>query len=71
MWWDVYLNGKIIDSLYCDKNCDEWSIKDGLINHDNYHPNIKIRRRKINKNKGIGIIKTDIFGSPYKVVYPT
>jgi len=67
MWWDVYLNGKKIDSLYFDKDCDKWSIRNGLINHDNYHPNIQIFCRKINKNKGTGIIKTDIFGSPYRV----
>lgn len=40
-WWKVYLNGKLIDEVYYDKSyktADE--VKQSLINHDNYNPNI-------------------------------
>jgi len=40
--WDVYLNGKLIDSVFYDNNCTEWYVKNGLINHDGYNPNIII-----------------------------
>ena len=40
--WDVYLNGKLIDTVFYDKDCDRDYVRRGLINHDGYHPNIKV-----------------------------
>ena len=42
--WDVYLNGKIINTVFYDKKCDKQYVKDGLINHDGYPPNIKVKK---------------------------
>jgi hypothetical protein len=39
----VYLNGKLIDTVFYDSDCDNDYILNGLINHDGYHPNIKIK----------------------------
>lgn len=43
--WNIYLHGKWIDMVFYDKSCDKEYVLDGLINHDNYHPGITIRRR--------------------------
>jgi antirestriction protein len=39
----VILNNKEIDALYYDKNIDNESIKESLINHDGYNPNIIVK----------------------------
>lgn len=41
--WNVYLNGKLIDTVFFDRDCDKDYVLDSLINHDGYHPNIKIK----------------------------
>ena len=46
MFWDVYLNGRKIDSVWYDKNCNKWYVKHTLINHDGYPSNIKVYRAK-------------------------
>lgn len=43
-FWDVYLNGKLIDSVPYDKDCDAEYVYNSLVNHDGYHPNIKVCR---------------------------
>jgi len=42
--WNVYLRGKLIDTVYYDPDCDADYVRDGLINHDGYDPGIKIQR---------------------------
>jgi len=43
--WNVYLNGRLIDTVFYDKNCDREYIKSGLINHDGYDPRIQVCKR--------------------------
>lgn len=43
--WNVFLHGKWIDAVYYDADCTHDHVKSGLINHDGYHPNIKIKRK--------------------------
>jgi len=45
--WNVYLNGKKIDSVFYDADLDADYVKDGLINHDNYNSRINVRRGKM------------------------
>ena len=40
--WDVYLHGKLIDSVFYDADCDKDYVLDGLVNHDGYDPNIEV-----------------------------
>lgn len=42
--WNVYLNGKLIDTVFFNKNCDKDYVKDSLINHDGYDYDINVRR---------------------------
>ena len=43
--WDVILNGKVIDTIFCDKDAyDAWHMKHSLVNHDGYDPSIKVRK---------------------------
>ena len=42
--WDVYLNGKCIDTVFFMKDCDKQYVLNSLINHDRYNPCIKIRK---------------------------
>ena len=42
--WNVYLNGKRIDTVFFMKDCDKDYILRSLINHDGYNPCIKIRK---------------------------
>lgn len=46
MFWDVYLNGKYIDSVWYTKECDAEYVRSSLINHDGYHYLIKVRKAK-------------------------
>jgi hypothetical protein len=43
--WNVYLNGKLINTVFYTPNCDKDYVLDGLINHDGYDPAITIRRQ--------------------------
>ena len=40
--WNVYLHGRLIDTVFYDNDCEHWYVKDGLINHDGYHSNIRV-----------------------------
>lgn len=46
--FDVYLNGKLIDTVFYSKNdkttADE--VRDSLVNHDGYDPAIKVKLRR-------------------------
>ena len=42
--WDVYLGGKLIDTVFYDPDCEKDYVLDGLINHDGYDPEITIKR---------------------------
>lgn len=44
--WNVYLRGKLIDTVFCDANIDAWHVKNGLVNHDGYDSRIVVRRVK-------------------------
>ena len=44
--WNVYLNGKKIDSVFYDAHLDKDWVLDGLINHDGYDSNIVVRKGK-------------------------
>lgn len=42
--WNVYLNGKWIDTVFYTPDCDREYVKSSLVNHDGYNPNITLRR---------------------------
>lgn len=42
MFWDVYHNGKLIDTVCYDKGT-AYEIKKSLIDHDNYPPDIEVK----------------------------
>lgn len=42
--WNVYFRGKLIDTVFYDRDCTAWYVRHGLINHDGYHPNITVRK---------------------------
>ena len=44
--WNVYLNGKWIDTVFYTADCDRDYVKDSLINHDGYYPNIVVKKDK-------------------------
>lgn len=44
--WNVYLNGRCIDTVFYDKNCDKDYVLRGLIDHDGYDPRIIVRRAR-------------------------
>ena len=43
--WDVFLNGKLIDTVFYDADCSLDYVKRGLIDHDGYDPRIIVRKR--------------------------
>ena len=42
--WDVILNGRVIDTVWYNCDCDKDYVLRGLIEHDGYDPSIKIRK---------------------------
>lgn len=41
--WDVYdKDDFIIDTVFYDDDCSAWYVHHGLINHDDYHAEIKV-----------------------------
>jgi rubrerythrin len=46
--WDVFLEGKIIDTVYFDEDIEADQVMDSLINHDGYDP--RIRAYAVNPN---------------------
>ena len=48
--WNVYLGGKLIDTVFYDDDCDADYVRRGLVDHDGYNPAITIRRdRKLSR----------------------
>ena len=45
--WGVYLNGKLIDTVFYDSDCSAGYVRTGLVSHDGYDAHITVRR--INK----------------------
>lgn len=45
-YWNVYLRGKLIDSVPYDRDCTAWYVRHTLVNHDGYPESIKVRRVK-------------------------
>lgn len=43
--WNVYLRGKLIDTVFYDADCSADYVRRGLIGHDGYNPDIVVRRR--------------------------
>ena len=46
MTWNVYLRGKLIDTVFYTPDCDAEYVRTSLINHDGYHPAILVRKAK-------------------------
>ena len=44
MLWNVYLNGKKIDAVTFNDDCDKDYVSRSLINHDGYDTGITVRR---------------------------
>lgn len=42
--WDVFLNGKNIDTVFFMKDCDKDYVLRALIDHDGYDPRITVRK---------------------------
>lgn len=42
--WNVYLHGKLIDTVFFDADCDKDYVYKALVNHDGYDPAIKVKR---------------------------
>lgn len=41
--WNVYLNGKCIDIVFFDKDCDSDYVRRSLVEHDGYDYRIVVR----------------------------
>ena len=41
--WNVYLNNRIINTVFYTATCDRDYVYDGLVNHDGYDSRIKVR----------------------------
>ena len=44
--WDVYLGRRLIDTVFYTPDCTEEYVRRTLVNHDGYHPNIRVGLRK-------------------------
>jgi hypothetical protein len=42
--WDVIRNGKVIDTVFYDRDCELWYVRKGLIEHDGYPVDIIVRK---------------------------
>ena len=40
--WDIYLHDEHFDTVFFNEDCDLSYVKNSLINHDGYSPNITI-----------------------------
>ena len=41
--YDVYLNGRLIDTVFWDNNSSVEEVRRSLINHDGYDPSIEVK----------------------------
>lgn len=44
--WNVYLHGKLIDTVFYDADCGEDYVYNGLVYHDGYDAAISIRKAR-------------------------
>jgi hypothetical protein len=44
--WDVFLNGKLIDTVFFDEDMGKDAVYQSLVNHDGYHTAIVVRKAK-------------------------
>jgi len=44
--YNIYLKGKIIDTVFYTEQCDKQYIYNSLVNHDGYDQNIIVRKRR-------------------------
>jgi hypothetical protein len=44
--YDVYLNGKLIDTVFQSDPSSEEEVKRSLINHDGYDPGIEVKKSR-------------------------
>jgi hypothetical protein len=44
--WNVYLHGRLINTVFYLPSCDRDYVREGLINHDGYNSAIKVYRRQ-------------------------
>lgn len=42
--WDVIRKGRIVDTVFYDKDCDPEYVRRGLIEHDGYPPDIRVEK---------------------------
>ena len=42
--WNVYLNNRLIDTVFYMSDCDVDYVRSSLINHDGYNPQIQLKR---------------------------
>lgn len=46
-WYDVFLNGKEIDSIPYSSELTEEEVKKSLVQHDGYDPEIEVKRHSL------------------------
>lgn len=44
--WDVWLNGRCIDTVFFDEDISADEVYRSLVNHDGYNPGIEVRRAR-------------------------
>lgn len=50
--WNVYLNGKKVETVFFNSRCDGGAridaqqVKESLVNHDGYNPSIEVRNNR-------------------------
>lgn len=44
--WNVYLGGRLINTVYFTPDCDAEYVRRSLINHDGYDARITVRSRE-------------------------
>lgn len=44
--WDVFLDGKKIDTVFCTPDCDADYVRRSLIDHDGYDSRIEVRKSR-------------------------
>jgi hypothetical protein len=47
--WNVYLRGKLIDSVFYNNSVTAEEVKKGLVDHDGYPSNITVRKGRMPK----------------------
>lgn len=44
--WNVYLRGKLIETVYFDRSVTSWEVRDSLMKHDGYTYSITVKEAK-------------------------